>query len=189
MRGSPNVYYQRYNSAIEFLKTDCDYYLYWDSDNAIVAPINAIDILVNDDKDIICPLIVRTMYPHLPCCATFEKKRALDRGSKFFLEDFRGYPQDRPFQVWRCSGGIVLIERQVIADIDKPFFPVFDKLGMLMGTDLSFYHKAEKENFVQWVEPRIKATHIGHYPFMIDDYYGLLDAKCINEKNIKIGDV
>ena len=107
-RGSSNIYYQRHNLAMDFLKTDCDYYLYWDSDNAIVSPPNAMEILINDDKDIICPLIVRVTWPHLPCVTSFEKKKALDRKDKFFLEDFRLYPyhQNRPFQVWRCSGGI-----------------------------------------------------------------------------------
>lgn len=185
-RGSSNVYYQRHNLAQDFLKTDADYYLYWDSDNAIVAPKNAIDMLIDDNRDIICPLIVRRIFPHLPCVISYEKKAALVKGAKFFLEDFRKqiYPKDRPFPVWRASGGIVLIKRSVIENMDKPFYPEFDNNGFLIGTDMSFYKKAEEMGLTQWVEPRIHATHIGHFPFMIDDYYALLDSKSINEKNI-----
>ena len=183
LRGSPNIYNQRYNSAMEFLKTDCDYYFYLDSDQQILAPENAVDLLVNDNYPIVSPLIVRTLYPHLPATISMERYNAKTNKQPDFFEDFRKdiYPKGSPFRVYRCCGGVVLIKREVLEMVDRPFYPVFDENGDLLGTDYSLYYKAEMKGFYCYIEPRIKVAHIGHYPYCEDDYYGLLDCGMIKK--------
>ncbi|MBA7495388.1 hypothetical protein ES702_05970 [subsurface metagenome] len=176
-RGSPNIYYQRYNLAMDFLKTDADYYLYFDSDQVVVEPDNFVEMLIKDDKDIISPIIVRRFFPHTPTCMTYYR-----HANKELFDDFRNQPylSDRPIKVYYSGGGIVLIKRKVIAAVDKPFQAVFDRDRDMLSTDYSFYHKAKAIGFECWVEPRIVTGHIGHFVFTLDDYYSLLDSGQLN---------
>lgn len=175
LRNSPNIYMQRYNLALRFLESDCDYYFYIDSDQSIVAPENAVEIMVKEDLDIVSPLIVRTVFPHLPAAMSFKQYRQFKAGKRYF-EDFRKYPQDRPYEVYYSCGGIVLIARRVLQVMEKPFLPVFNDEGELLSVDYALYSKAKEFGFKCWVEPRVKAAHIGYFPFIEDDYYALLDS-------------
>lgn len=182
LRGSPNIYMQRHNLALNFLKTDCDYYLYLDCDQVIHTP-DTIKILIDDNKDIISALIVRRFFPHLPACISKSRRKSIEAAragnikEDVFLEDFRDYPQDRPYEVDYSCGGFVLIKRRVIEQVHKPFYPVVDNAsGNLLSVDYSLYYKAKELGFTCWIEPRIKISHIGQYEFLPDDYYALLDS-------------
>jgi len=185
-RGSPNVYAQRHNTAVDFLATDCDYYLYFDSDQTVIYPDNFLEMLIHDNKDIISPLIVRTIFPFTPACISFERQTCIEKGTDR-IEDFRDkriYPQDRPFKVYYSCGGIVLIKREVLEKVDKPFLPIYnERTGNLLSTELGLYTKAKKLGYECWIEPRIKAGHIGKFIFMIDDYYTLIDTKTLRIEN------
>lgn len=182
LRGSPNIYMQRYNMGQKFLQSDCDYFLYFDSDQYLVEPVLSIERLLRDDKDIISPIIVRKIFPHLPALLTFKRKELLDRGEDVpSLEDFRKYG-DRPFEVYYSCGGVVLIKRKVIEMVDTPFYPVITESGELLSVDYSLYYKAKKEGFSCWVEPRVQCPHIGTYSFLPEDYYALIDSKSLNIK-------
>ena len=183
LRGSPNIYMQRYNLAKRFLAGDCTHYLYLDTDQTIISPDNALDVLIADDKDIISPLIVRRYFPHIPAVLSWKRKLLLAEGKNVdTLEDFRKYTQ--PFKVYYSCGGLCLIKRKVLEAVDKPFLPVFNEQDELMSTDYSFYSKAKKLGFECWAEPRIKVGHIGTYEYTMDDYYGLLDSGDVVVKKI-----
>jgi hypothetical protein len=182
-RGSPNVYYQRYNLAMDFLKTDGDYYLYFDGDQMLTEPQKSIECLVEANKDIISPIICRKVFPHLPTCRTFEEVETVKSGGDFKPIDYRQFG-DKPFRVYHSCGGVVLIKRKVIEAIKKPFFPRFDESGDLMGVDCSFFKDAADLGFQCWVDPRINCGHIGKYTFTLADYYGLLpDLKVTRQDN------
>lgn len=177
LRNSPNIYMQRYNLAMRFLEGDFTHYLYFDSDQVIMEPDDALEIMVNDDVDIVSPLITRTVFPFLPACMSFEQKKQFDRRNKKFFEDYRRFPQDRPYKVYYSCGGIVLIKREVLESVKKPFYPCFNSDGELLSVDYALYNQAKKMGYSCWIEPRVKAGHIGHFIYMIDDYYQLLDSK------------
>lgn len=176
MRGSPNIYMQRYNLAQRFLKTDCDYYLYLDTDQTIVSPDNAIELMVQADKDILSPIIVRRFFPHLPACISKERYSRIRKGQdQGFFEDFRQYKD--PFEVYYCCGGLVLIKRKVIEQVKDPFKPVYDERTKdLLSVDYSLFYKAKKLGFRCWCDPRLTVAHIGHFPFVLDDYYAIKDT-------------
>ena len=82
-----------------------------------------------------------------------------------------------------------MIKREVIEKVDKPFFPIFDRKGMLIGTDISFYEKALRLGFKCWIEPRIIAGHIGYQSFLMGDYYALKDADALKLDNVQFKEV
>lgn len=176
LRNSPNIYAQRYNLARRFLESDCSHYFYFDSDQVIIEPTDAVEILIKDDLDIVSPLITRTVFPFLPACMSFEQKKQFDRRNSKFFEDYRRFPQDRPFEVYYSCGGIVMIRRAVIEQVRKPFYPVYNESGELLSVDYALYYQAKKRGFKCYIEPRVKAGHIGSFIYMIDDYYQLLDS-------------
>lgn len=187
-RGSPNIYMQRYNLAQAFLKTDCDYFLYFDGDQVLHRPENPIEMMMLDDKDIISPLIVRRFFPHIPTATTFWRRKMFE--AKNFkaltenLEDFRTYPQDKPYEVFYSCGGVVLIKRKVIEAIKNPFLPVFNEKDELLSTDYSFYAKAKLHGFKCWIEPRLMVSHIGRYEYLPTDYYSLVDSGCVRVRMV-----
>lgn len=187
-RGSPNIYMQRYNLALAFLETDCDYFLFFDGDQVLHKPDNPIELMILDDKDIISPLIVRRFFPHIPTAITLWRYEQMKAGNydklKAKLEDFREYPKDEPYQVHYSCGGVVLIKREVIAAVDKPFLPKFDRNGDLLSTDYSFYKKAKAKGYKCWIEPRLLVSHIGRYEFLPTDYYSLVDSGRVRVKEI-----
>lgn len=172
-RGSPNIYWQRYNLAKDFLKSDADYYLYFDGDQTLSEPQADIIRLIDADKDIISPIIVRKVFPHIPTCRTFEEIKRSKEGKPFFPQDLSKYGK-KPFPVYHSCGGVVLIKREVIEAVEKPFFPRFDENGDLMGTDCSFFADARDKGFTCWVEPNILCGHVGKYIFTKFDFYGIL---------------
>lgn len=176
-RGSPNIYMQRYNLAMKFLDTDCTHYLYLDSDQMIYEPDDAIEILVKCDVDIISPIIVRTFFPHLPACMSFDRKRGFEKG-KQVLDDFRNlkkYPDDL-IEVYYSCGGLCLIKREVLEKVDRPFMPVEDENGIIKGTDISLYYKARQLGFKCYVHRGIVCGHVGRYVYTPDNYYQILDT-------------
>lgn len=179
--GFVNLYSVRQALCKEFLETDSDYYFYFDSDQALISPSNGLELMVEDDLDIVSPIIVQKVPPHLPTCQSILQNRAIFVG-KPFLEDYRKYPQDRPFEVYYSSGGFTLIKREVLKRIsleDTPFHPVMERDAML-SVDYSLFEKAHAYGFKCWIDPRIMVSHIGKYGFTSLDYYSLLDAGNLN---------
>jgi len=177
LRGSPNVYMAAEKLAMEFLKSGADYFLFFGSDHGLEKPRKAIELLIRNDKDIISPLVVRKVFPHIPACLTFGRKLMLDAEHvPEELEDFRNMP--KPFEVYYCAG-VCLIKREVIKAVAEKygncFYPEIVN-GRLLSNDYSFMHKAKSLKYTCWVEPRIKISHIGRYAFTQDDYYGLVDS-------------
>ncbi len=178
-RGSPNIYMQHANSWDAMKKTNCTHYLWWDSDQTIESPEDAIKILVENNKPIISPLIVKRKFPHFPACITEKQSEAVKNGTKQPYEDFRVYGE-RIFKIKYCSGGVVLIKREVLEAVESkyyenPFYALVSN-GKMYGVDIGLYQKASLLGFQCWINPTIKVAHWGFYPFMIDDYYSILDG-------------
>ena len=181
MIGFANIYTVRQALCKEFLETDSDYYFYFDSDQALVFPPDGLQLMVEDDLDIVSPIIVQKVPPHLPTFRSISQHKAI-LGGMAFLEDYRKYPQDRPFEVYYSSGGFTLIKREVLKRIsleDTPFHPVMEGDAML-SVDYSMFEKAHTYGFKCWIDPRIMVSHIGKYSFTSLDYYSLLDAGNLN---------
>ena len=175
MRGSPNIYMQRHTLAKEFLKTDADYYLYFDADQTPDKPQEDIEMLIEDNMDIVSPLISRKQFPHIPTCISKERGYFLEEGKDLdTIEDFRKYPP--VFEAKYSCGGVCLIKRKVIEAVENPFYPQLNETGGLLSVDFSFYKQAREKGFSCWVDQRIGCRHIGVYGFSPADYYGLVDS-------------
>lgn len=184
-RNSPNIYSQRHETAKKFLSTKCSHYLYLDSDQILYD--NTIELLVRAEEDIISPIIVRKVFPHVPACMSYDRKKRIDAGilSGQYEDDFRQYKDD-VIEVYYSCGGLCLIKRRVFEKLEeagiKPFYPEFTPGGDLIGTDYSFYTQAKSQGFKCHIHRAARCGHLGWFSYEVEDYYNLLDKGLSTEQ-------
>jgi GT2 family glycosyltransferase len=136
------------------IDTGCTHVMFVDSD--IVFPEDAINKLVEDDKDIVGGLYFRKQIPHLP---TIHEKD----GERLLVP--RTYPTTRPFEVFAIGTGFLMVKTEVFKKMPQPWFYFGTYKKHAVGEDVYFCWKAQERGYKVWCDPTFDLAHIGAYGF------------------------
>lgn len=145
------VYDARNSLALNAIKAEADYVMWFDSD--MVFPSDTLERLIEDrDKgDII------RVAPYHP--VLMEKLEISD--DKCEWSDCIDYPQDI-FEVAGCGFGCVLVPTKVLLEVFTEYGNMFSPINGV-GEDLSFCWRARKLGYKIVCDPSIQCGHVGHY--------------------------
>lgn len=165
----------RNDLATAFLKTDCEYLFFMDTDMTWIPrnknEENPIDVMIKDDVDIISPPMVSRQQPIRALWHYISKK------------DLDVWNRTRPIQVLHTGTGFMLIKRKVIETlIEKghcaPFMPVWcSEEKVETSDDVAFCRRALQCGFKIWLQPNILIGHIGKYAFNVENIKPILQEE------------
>lgn len=138
-----------------FLRSDCEYLLFLDSD--MVFPPNIIDLLIRHDKDVVSALYF-LRKKHNPCFRFYKD------GNYYSTAEF---PKNKLIKVDAAGLGCILIKRKVLEDLekalgDKPFFATtYKSREHSTGEDVYFCEKIREQGSEIFVDTSIILGHYG----------------------------
>ena len=154
--------------ASEFLNTDCEWAFWLDSD--MVLPPNTIPIMIGWAKRLKAEFLTGVYYQrmgdHNPLILIRDEKQRKyeDEFSHSNINPPEGCKT--PFKVHCCGFGCVLMHRDVLNKMDKPYFKYdfFDKKEL--SEDFYFCIQARKKGIDLWAVPELECFHIGQAPLI-----------------------
>jgi len=151
------VYDARNSLALNAIKAEADYVMWFDSD--MVFPSDTLERLIEDrDKgDIITGVYYRRVAPYHP--VLMEKLEISE--DKCEWSDCIDYPQDI-FEVAGCGFGCVLVPTKVLLEVFAEYGNMFAPINGV-GEDLSFCWRARKLGYKIVCDPSVQCGHVGHY--------------------------
>ena len=151
------VYDARNSLALNAIKAEADYVMWFDSD--MVFPSDTLERLIMDrDKgDIITGIYYRRVAPYHP---VLMKKLEISE-DKCEWSDCIDYPQEI-FEVAGCGFGCVLVPTRVLLEVFTEYGNMFAPINGV-GEDLSFCWRARKLGYKIVCDPSVQCGHVGHY--------------------------
>jgi hypothetical protein len=153
------VYESREYIADQFLKSDCEYLMFIDSDMTF-HPLSVL-YLLRHKRDFVTAKAFKRVPPYQPCFYTR-------------LEYENGIPTlETPIEygegLLKIEGSglaCALIHRSVFEKIEKPYFYPIGKLG----EDLSFCLRMKEKEIEMYCDTTIQFGHLGHYEVLEKDF-------------------
>lgn len=176
--GIPDVGKAR-NDIVEMFLEEKQYtHLMWIDSDMAWNP-TAVEALINLQVPVASCLVTKKSPPFNITLFTLlrpdEKTQSLDT----FTVPFGNYPLDKPFRFPNSGIGtaFMLIERQVIEKMEKPYFggmadPV---TRTLKGTDFYFCVQILRHGYEFVYDPRPNVYHVGKCLFGVEDHIAFLD--------------
>lgn len=158
-----------------------DYVLWIDSD--MVFPSDALDRLIQADKDFITGLYFGRKNTHEPIIYRTVKPRTFRHNAINEVEDCIS---EELFTVQGCGFGFVLMKNKVIEDMINAYRSPFEPYKNL-GEDLSFCYrwlKLSKHNQI-WCDSTIPIQHVGTQKFGRQDWQQKTENGIITNDNVK----
>ena len=151
------VYDARNSLALNAIKAEADYVMWFDSD--MVFPSDTLERLIMDrDKgDIITGVYYRRVAPYHP--VLMDKLEISE--DKCEWSDYIDYPQDI-FEVAGCGFGCVLVSAKVLLEVFAEYGNMFAPINGV-GEDLSFCWRARQLGYKIVCDPSVQCGHVGHY--------------------------
>lgn len=167
-----------------FLETDCDYLAMLDSD---IVPCKKWLDLVKSQKEIINGLYFGWGEQYLyPFMFKFKEDGVFQDkgGNPFDVVEGGGI-----VEVDRAGAGTLIIKREVLEKIKKPFELRYDDDGIVQtGEDFCFFEKAQKEGYKIWVDSDCICNHMKTVDLAaIYRYLQLFPKKTFDEVRKSIG--
>ena len=145
--------------AVKAANNNSDFLFFVDDD--MVFPLETLDILVEQDKDVIGPAYKSRK-------ADAKRTAAILEGGFIDLDTVEEDKYQKTFECKAKGTGVLLIKVGVFEKMDRPWFDfVYDKdLGVCtMGEDYFFCKKAREQGFKIWCDPTIKIGHLGDFTY------------------------
>jgi len=149
--------------ANTFVKTDCEWAFWMDSDMDL--PVDVIPYMIEKAKQLGAKFLTGVYYQrkgeqHLP--VIWRKAPELVDGRKVEplagdLHHFVIPPETTPIRVDVCGFGCVLTHRELFEKIPKPYFDIQNDLS----EDFYFCIKAKAAGFELWADPSFECGHFG----------------------------
>ena len=149
--------------ANSFVATDCEWAFWMDADMDL--PANVIPYMVEKAKELGTKFLTGVYYQrkgtqHLP--VIWRKEPELENGGKLEalpmdLHHFIIPPETMPLEVDACGFGCVLMHREMLEKMEKPYFNISNDLS----EDFYFCIKAKKAGFKLWADPSFECGHYG----------------------------
>ena len=163
MISSSLVYDAREYIANEFLKSDCDFLMFIDSDMTFHP--QSIEFLVKHDKEFVTAKAFKRVKPYQPC---FYTKVIIDeeKNEPPQLETPVGYG-DGLLPIEGAGLACALIKRSAFEKINAPyFFPLPH-----VGEDLTFCNKLKKAGVKMYVDTTLQFGHLSQQEIFEKDFY------------------
>lgn len=139
------------NRSVEFhLKNGKDYLLFIDDD--MVFEPDALQRLLEADKDIICGMAFMRVSPFYPCVYNFDKNAQIGKRYTPIVPSAKS----ELIKAGGCGMFFTLIKRKVFEKLKEPYFWFEGE----QGEDLYFCRKALEAGFEIWCDARVKVGHI-----------------------------
>jgi hypothetical protein len=154
------IYDAREHIAEEFLKSECEYLMFIDSDMTFHP--KSIEFLTRHKKDFVTAKAFKRVKPYQPCFYT-----------KVEYND--GVPNlETPLQygegLLRIEGAglaCALIHRSVFERLEKPFFFPYPNVG----EDLTFCLKMKEKEIEMFCDTTLQFGHLGHVEIFEKDFF------------------
>ncbi len=155
--------------AQEFLNTDCEWAFWLDSD--MVLPSNTIPIMLKRAKELDAKFLTGVYYQRIGD----HKPLILIRDEKAFnYKDAYGHSNvnppegcKTPFKVHCCGFGAVLMHRDVLTQMEYPYFKYEFIDGIKdLSEDFYFCLEAKKRGIDLWAIPELDCRHLGQAPMI-----------------------
>jgi len=162
------------NTAVKsFLKTDCDYILFIDSD--IVPPENTLEKLLAENVDIIAPLcpILR---------ADEQGKMAPTIVAGRYAEDginYKTYFGTGVEEVDFLTGGMQLIKRKVMERLEVPYYFTYNKGIIVHSEDVIFSKQCQELGYKLYTDFSLFCSH--YKELDVRDYHAVLSKHMKNK--------
>lgn len=156
--------------AEEFLKTDCEWAFWLDSD--MVLPDNTIPVMMRWAKTMDAKFLTGIYYQrigeHRPLVLIRDEKK--DKWGGFNVRPPEG--SKAPFRVDYCGFGAVLMHRDVLQQLERPYFRyTTSDDNRDFSEDFYFCEQARKANIPLWAIPELDCLHIGQAPLVGKSYF------------------
>jgi len=173
------------NKACEItLQRKSDYLFFIDDDMTMGASLaDTVKRMIELDKDVVGLIGTTKSPPFWPNIVKVAKMGDDKTVSSAHLRKILDWPADAPFQVDMVGGALMLIKRQVMEKMKRPWFytPQSFTDGNVVGEDNTFCYNAKMNGFEVWVDPVIPLFHIGFYG------YGVAErGYCYNDFKTKV---
>jgi hypothetical protein len=150
-----------------FLKTDCEWGFWIDSD--MVLPSNTIPIMINWAKKLNAKFLTGIYYQRIGSHRSVCMIRQEGKQYKTEYEHTSIVPlgsSNEPFKVHAAGFGCILTHRDIFKDIPKPYFNYIYGEDGECSEDFYFCIKARKAGISLWAIPELDCGHIGHAPII-----------------------
>ncbi len=141
----------------KFLKTDCDWLYFWDSD-VVIRDTTFLDKLTETAESLKADIVG----------GAYRIKH--DRGLYAFgnykdgeLVNFKVGDLDQPMLVDTLATGSMLISRKVFETVPAPWFSFVEKPESTIPEDHNFCNMAREAGFKIAVDPRFNTYHVGYF--------------------------
>jgi len=145
-------------------------------DSDVVPPENALALLMALDADIAVGLYPIYVDRKLMWCV--EK----DKGWISMTEPL----PEKPFEIKSCGGGCLLVRREVLVDMEWPWFKtdyqeIFKNrgVGIKQGEDVYFIKKAIAKGYKAIAHPQVKCRHFNTIDLL--EYFGACNERLDND--------
>ena len=154
--GRTHVSFARETFADMALKEGMDWILFFDDDQILPKGMFLSLAQHMSDADIIAPLIIQRVPPHLP--VYFKMKIEEKEGKRYFSsENILDYPINSTFSPEAVGFGVILLRTDILLKMPRPWF--FSNVSL--GEDLYFCQSARRAGFRILADTRIKVGHLG----------------------------
>ena len=162
---SPYIHKSRNRAFKEAQNVKADYLLMIDCD--MVVPPDALQRLINLNKDVASGVYYEKDYPHYPLVYEWTGSDDASRWHQSLVD-----VPEVPFKVDMVGTGFILISKQVLdywtpevyKKYGKPFSPISyddNEGGEIAGEDSSFCKRISKTDFEIWADPTFDLGHSG----------------------------
>lgn len=152
------IYQSRDNLAIQAIKEQCDYVMWFDSD--MIFPPNTLMKMLDhmkDGRDIVTGLYFRRRNPFTP--VLFSKLEETEDGACSWA-DYNDYPKNGVFEIAGCGFGCCMVKTEVFAELLGKYGSCFTPFGGI-SEDLAFSMRARESGYKIWCDSTIKCGHVG----------------------------
>lgn len=167
------------NQAVQrMFDLDCDGVLFIDFDQTF--PKDALEKLIDTNKEIVGYPIIRKTPPYYPCIGKWDENK-----QEYVV--YENYPKNNLFKVDYIGMGFTYIRREVFEKLTYPYFDftwlVNDKHKWgerSIGEDVYFCMNAKKAGFEVWCNPFVEIGHLGMFNFLpkiYDNYAAVIASK------------
>jgi len=141
-----------------------DYIFMYDDD--MILPLDALERMMADDKDVVVALAFTSRFPIGPVLWKFRFSwDAQKQAQKYDIEPILDYPRDTLFRVDAVGTGVVLIKTEALKRIPKPWFYG----GLHVGEDILFSMRCLTHGVEIWCDSRVKTRHKPNAPLFWHD--------------------
>lgn len=127
-----------------------DYLLWIDSD--MVFDMDALNQLMEDDKDIVTGICFKRTAPYTPCIYRESEKG----GNEIYID----YPKDSVFEVSACGCAFQLVKVSALKAVREKYGTMYRR-AYPFGEDISFAMRWKDLGGKMYCDSRVKVGHIG----------------------------